>query len=125
MPQFVNLHLLGHASAKAGVLIIERLRGWVHVNIGGHGPDHLVDRSETCVRLVQSVTGLRDQRSGDFRPRRVAYVSGTLGTLIGADLLNLRWLPELGAGVASIGRAGTFDGVFLSGIMAVVLVGVS
>ena len=55
----------------------------------------------------------------------VAYVSGTLGTLIGADLLNVRRLPELGAGVASIGGAGTFDGVFLTGIMAVVLVGVS
>jgi uncharacterized membrane protein len=55
----------------------------------------------------------------------VAYVSGTLGTLIGADLLNLRRLREFGAGVASIGGAGTFDGVFLGGIIAVVLVGVS
>jgi uncharacterized membrane protein len=54
----------------------------------------------------------------------VAYVAGTLGTLIGADLLNLTRLRELGAGVASIGGAGTFDGVFLSGILAVVLVGV-
>ena len=39
--------------------------------------------------------------------------------------LNVRRLPELGAGVASIGGAGTFDGVFRSGIMGVVLVGVS
>ncbi len=54
---------------------------------------------------------------------RVAYVAGTLGTLIGADLLNLRRLPELGAPVASIGGAGTFDGVFLSGILAVLLAG--
>jgi uncharacterized membrane protein len=51
----------------------------------------------------------------------VAYVSGVLGTLIGADLLNLHVIPELGAPVASIGGAGTFDGVFLSGIMAVLL----
>ncbi len=55
----------------------------------------------------------------------LAYVSGTLGTLIGADLLNLRTLGELGTGVASIGGAGTFDGVFLSGIVAVLLVGLS
>jgi uncharacterized membrane protein len=54
----------------------------------------------------------------------VAYVSGTLGTLIGADLTNLRKLSSLGGGVASIGGAGTFDGVFLSGIVAVLLVGV-
>jgi uncharacterized membrane protein len=56
-------------------------------------------------------------------PAAVAYVAGSLGTLIGADLLNLGRLRELGAGVASIGGAGTFDGVFLSGIIAVLLVG--
>jgi uncharacterized membrane protein len=54
-------------------------------------------------------------------PRVVAYVSGVLGTLIGADLSNLGVIPELGAPVASIGGAGTFDGVFLSGIIAVLL----
>jgi uncharacterized membrane protein len=53
----------------------------------------------------------------------VAFVSGTLGTLIGADILNLPRLRELGGGIASIGGASTFDGVFLSGIMAVLLVG--
>jgi uncharacterized membrane protein len=53
----------------------------------------------------------------------LAYVSGSLGTLIGADLSNLNKLSSLGGGVASIGGAGTFDGVFLSGIVAVLLVG--
>jgi uncharacterized membrane protein len=57
-------------------------------------------------------------------PAAVAYIAGTLGTLIGADLLNLGKLRELGAAVASIGGAGTFDGVFLSGIIAVLLVGI-
>lgn len=51
----------------------------------------------------------------------IAYVSGTLGTLIGADLLNLRKVAGLGAPVASIGGAGTFDGIFLTGILAVLL----
>jgi uncharacterized membrane protein len=52
----------------------------------------------------------------------LAYVGGTLGTLIGADLLNLNKIRDLGAPVASIGGAGTFDGVFLSGLIAVLLV---
>jgi uncharacterized membrane protein len=56
-------------------------------------------------------------------PLTVAYVSGVFGTLIGADLTNLGVIPELGSPVASIGGAGTFDGVFLSGIIAVLLVG--
>jgi len=48
----------------------------------------------------------------------LAYVSGSMGTLIGADLLNLRKIARLGAPVVSIGGAGTFDGVFLTGILA-------
>lgn len=51
----------------------------------------------------------------------VAYIAGTMGTLIGADLLKLKALRNLAAPVASIGGAGTFDGVFLSGIIAVLL----
>ncbi|HLX38472.1 MAG TPA: DUF1614 domain-containing protein [Candidatus Binataceae bacterium] len=51
----------------------------------------------------------------------VAYVSGVLGTLIGADLLNIGKVSNLGAPVASIGGAGTFDGIFLTGIVAVLL----
>jgi uncharacterized membrane protein len=48
----------------------------------------------------------------------VAYVSGTMGALIGADLMNLGKVAELGAPIVSIGGAGTFDGVFLTGIIA-------
>ncbi len=51
----------------------------------------------------------------------LAYVAGTMGCLIGADLLNLRRLAGLGAPVASIGGAGTFDGIFFTGIIAVLL----
>jgi uncharacterized membrane protein len=50
-----------------------------------------------------------------------AYVGGTLGTLIGADLLNLGRMRGSGAPVASIGGAGTFDGIFVTGIVAVLL----
>jgi len=48
----------------------------------------------------------------------VAYVAGSMGTLIGADLLNLGQIARLGAPIVSIGGAGTFDGVFLTGILA-------
>ncbi|MDD1672775.1 MAG: DUF1614 domain-containing protein [Methanomicrobiales archaeon] len=51
----------------------------------------------------------------------IAYVSGTLGTLIGADLLNLHRIREIGTPMVSIGGAGTFDGIFLSGIIAALL----
>ncbi len=56
----------------------------------------------------------------------IAYVSGTLGSLIGADVLRLmrdiRIFLESGSSLLSIGGAGTFDGVFLSGLFAVLWV---
>jgi uncharacterized membrane protein len=51
----------------------------------------------------------------------LAYIAGGLGTLIGADLTNLGKVAGLGAPVASIGGAGTFDGIFLTGILAVLI----
>jgi uncharacterized membrane protein len=54
----------------------------------------------------------------------LAYICGSLGTLIGADLLNLGRIQALGAPIASIGGAGRFDGIFMTGILAVLLAGV-
>ena len=51
----------------------------------------------------------------------LAYISGSMGTLLGADIMNLNKLQGLGAPVASIGGAGTFDGIFLTGILAVLV----
>lgn len=51
----------------------------------------------------------------------VAYVAGTMGTLIGADLLNWRAIQGLGAQMVSIGGAGVFDGIFLVGLIAAFL----
>ena len=55
----------------------------------------------------------------------LAYIGGSMGTLIGADLSNLDKITGLGAPVASIGGAGTFDGIFLTGILAVLLAGIA
>jgi uncharacterized membrane protein len=51
----------------------------------------------------------------------LAYICGTLGVLIGADLLRLKDIRKMGVPVASIGGAGTFDGIFITGIVAVLL----
>lgn len=67
-------------------------------------------------------TVLLDMFSPLSCPTQIAYVGGTLGALIGADLMNIRKLPEIGAPVVSIGGAGTFDGVYLTGLISVLLV---
>lgn len=51
----------------------------------------------------------------------LAYIGGTLGVLIGADLIRLKDVRKLGAPIAAIGGAGTFDGVFITGFVAVLL----
>jgi uncharacterized membrane protein len=40
---------------------------------------------------------------------------------VGADLLNLARVARLSPPIMSIGGAGTFDGVFVSGVIAVLL----
>jgi uncharacterized membrane protein len=70
--------------------------------------------------IVTAVVALLLSR-GNAAP--LAYIAGSMGTLIGADLTNLDKVAGLGAPVASIGGAGTFDGIFLTGIVAVLLAG--
>jgi uncharacterized membrane protein len=71
--------------------------------------------------IVAALTGMLLSGGIPHHADAIAYVSGVMGTLIGADLMNLGRLSELGAPVASIGGAGTFDGIFLTGIVAVLL----
>lgn len=51
---------------------------------------------------------------------KLSFSTGVLSALFGADILHLKDLNKIGSGVVSIGGAGTFDGIFLTGIFAVV-----
>lgn len=51
---------------------------------------------------------------------KLAFAIGVLSALFGADILHLKDLSKIGSGVMSIGGAGTFDGIFLTGVFAVV-----
>lgn len=51
----------------------------------------------------------------------VAYIAGALGTLLGADILNLGAIRRLQSQVVSIGGAGVFDGIFLVALAASLL----
>jgi len=55
-------------------------------------------------------------------PFIIAYVSGTFGTLIGADILNLKKVLKGYAYIVSIGGAGTFDGIFMTGLISILMV---
>ena len=86
-------------------------------------PIHGVGIAEPIFIPPLAATGAAILISRRFAPA-LAYISGSMGTLIGADLLNLNHLQGLGAPIASIGGAGTFDGIFMTGILAVLLAAV-
>jgi uncharacterized membrane protein len=44
-----------------------------------------------------------------------------MGTLIGADILRISQIKKLGVPFLSIGGAGVFDGIYLVGIVSVLL----
>lgn len=51
---------------------------------------------------------------------KVSFAIGVLSALFGADILHLKDIEKVGYGIVSIGGAGTFDGIFLTGIFAVI-----
>ncbi len=69
--------------------------------------------------LLAAIVALALSKSG--HAPAVAYIAGTIGTLIGADILHLKDIHKLKSPIVSIGGAGTFDGIFLAGIIAVLL----
>ena len=119
VPIASSLYLLAKAgpalpSIVAGVAIIAAVVKVVARPVRGVGIVVPVLIPPVAAALVGMLLG------GEFS-YAVTYVAGTLGTLIGADLLNLKVILKLGAPITSIGGAGTFDGVFLAGIMGVLI----
>jgi len=101
-------------SGIIGIIVVAAICHWLATPVPGLGialPVFVPPLTTAAVALV-----LSRRHAG-----ALAYVSGSLGTLIGADLLNLHQVEGLGAPVASIGGAGTFDGIFLTGILGVLL----
>ncbi|MCP1714250.1 putative membrane protein [Methanocalculus alkaliphilus] len=127
IPVLISLYLLYHtvavegdllrlALAGVGVLAVAILTNRVARPIPGVG----ISTPFFIPPIAALVCGILLGGSG-MGSVVIAYVSGTLGTLIGADLLNLNKMGGLGVPVVSIGGAGTFDGIFLAGIIAAFL----
>jgi len=120
IPTVMSLYLLARyelwGKGLIAVAIVAALMHWMATPVPGLGiavPVFVPVIVTTVVALV-----LARERAAPL-----AYIAGSLGTLIGADLLNLPNIGSLGAPIASIGGAGTFDGIFLTGIAAVLLAG--
>jgi uncharacterized membrane protein len=120
IPTVMSLYLLVRyelwGKGLIAVAIVAALMHWMATPVPGLGIAVPVF-VPVIVTTIVAVVLARDNAAP------LAYIAGSLGTLIGADLLNLPNIGRLGAPVASIGGAGTFDGIFLTGIAAVLLAG--
>lgn len=102
------------AAVVAAVVINTAVCYWLAPPIPGLG----IAMPPLVPALVAALCGLVLLR--EFAPV-VAFTAGVLGPLIGADLLHLRHIQRISVGVASIGGAGTFDGIVLSALLATLL----
>ena len=118
VPTVVSLYLIvkhkSYFKAFVGIAIVAGIVHWLAEPVEGVG----IALPTFIPPLIAAATALLlSRRTAGV----LAYISGSLGTLIGADLMNLGRIQGLGAPIASIGGAGTFDGIFLTGIIAVLL----
>jgi len=107
-----NLHLFWQIGVA--VLIVTAVVHWMARPVPGVGIAVPMFIPPLLAALLATILAPRNAPP-------VAYIAGSLGCLIGADLLNLEAIRHLGAPIASIGGAGRFDGIFLTGIIAVLL----
>ena len=120
IPTILSIYLIYKnqlfSTALIGVAVVSVVVHWLAYPVPGVGIAEPVLVPLVAATIVAMMLSMR------YAPA-LAYISGTLGTLIGADLLNLGKIQGLGAPIASIGGAGTFDGIFTTGILAVLLAG--
>src|SRR5262249_32878235 len=118
IPTLLSLYLLHkhhlYVSGLVGIAIVAVVVHWMAEPVRGVG----IAVPTFIPPLVATATAWVLQRRS---APPLAYIAGSMGTLIGADLFNLGQIQGLGAPVASIGGAGTFDGIFITGILAVLL----
>ncbi len=118
IPVLASLFILPKAPLLRTViatLVITAIAYWVAEPVPGVG----IRMPFFVAPLASAIVAMILTRGRNAAP--VAYISGVLGTLIGADLLHLSALQSGGLQVLSIGGAGVFDGIFLTGIIAAFL----
>ena len=118
LPALLSFYLLGHSETPIRMLLALAVVTYIVYRIARPIQGMGIATPMFIPPIVAALTAMLI--NSDWAAP-TAYVAGTLGTLIGADILHLDELKHLNAPVASIEGAGTFDGIFLTGILAVLL----
>lgn len=115
IPALISIYLIAHFGQYLRTAMAIALVAWVTHRFARPVPGVGI----TVPLFAPPITAVLISLALTSHAPALAYISGTLGTLIGADLMNLDKIGRLQAPVVSIGGAGTFDGIFFTGILAV------
>lgn len=119
VPVCFSFYLLSHSALElsqtlAGIALVTGVSFAASRPMPGIGIGMPVFVGPLAAALVGIVLGGEESAA-------LAYIAGSLGVLLGADVLRINDVRHIGAAVASVGGAGTFDGIFLTGIVAALL----
>jgi uncharacterized membrane protein len=98
-------------AAVGAVAVVSRLASRVEPGVGVTMPVFVAPLAALTAGVVLAPSN----------PAPMAYVAGTYGVLLGADIGRLREALRQDAPMLSIGGAGTRDGIFMAGLVAVLL----
>jgi len=122
IPCLLSLYLIGRIGPSPGLALAVFVVGAVCFKLARPVPGLGIGIPVLIPPLVTVLAAIFLAPAG--QNPQVAYIAGSLGTLLGADvfhLVNPKSKALLDAPVLSVGGAGTFDGIFLTGILAVLL----
>jgi len=122
IPCLLSLHFVSQVGFSAGLVLATATVTALCYALARHIPGKGIGIPVLLPPVATALAALLLAKPG--QSAHVAYVAGSLGVLIGADILHLltpRTRNALDAAVLSIGGAGTFDGIFITGIIAVLL----
>jgi len=123
--ELVSRHRVGKGPVVLSILLVAAISYYFSVPTAGRG----ILMPFYVAPLAGAFAGILFTRA-EITAAGTAYIGGAMGTLLGADIAHLLTpgtIAQIAAGkpaVLSIGGAGVFDGIFLTGIFAVFLAAV-
>lgn len=126
IPVLVSVYLIVSRKVSGRILLGIPIVAFVTYNVTRVTPEGIVSSfpwwlmPPLCASLYSVLVCSKNKR----KAASIAYSSGTLGVLIGADLFHLQELLSIDipqSTIASIGGAAILDMVFLTGIIAVLI----
>jgi len=126
IPFLISLKMMiDHRSPiKASLIGVSVIAIFSYLSSGYVAGEGVIIQNIYAIAIAASIVGIALSKKQWASVGPIAYVSGSLGVLLGADVVRisniLSYYPS-GFAFASIGGAGVFDAIFLVGVLAVTI----